>query len=88
MHIYKYISLHIQLYAYVYLYICIFIYTYIYIYIYMLLHINILLCASFLLHVMRNIRHITYVPAHQKTSAATAASVCPALVLSNIIFDW
>ena len=49
----------------------------------MLLHINILLCASFLLHVMRNIRHITYVPAHQKTSAATAASVCPALVLLN-----
>ena len=58
-----------------------YIYMYKYIYIYMLLRINILLSASFLLHVMRNIRHTTYVPAHQKTSAATAASVCPALQL-------
>ena len=76
-----------------YIYVCIYIYIYIYVYLYIeyiIISVNcnicqcqlaadILLCASFLLHVMRNIRHITYVPAHQKTSAATAASVCPAL---------
>ena len=39
---------------------------------------DILLSASFLLHVTRNIRHTTKVQAHQKTSAALRRSVWPA----------